>query len=510
MPLLTIGFPTYNRAWYLKRAIETIISTDVFQKTQDVEIVVSDNCSTDETEKICREFTTRYPDKIFYHKQNTPLFPDDNMLKPMDYAHGEFVKINNDIYGFKPGILDKTVALLKAHRSADFIFFLNNSLPTKQELIRCFNYDEIAETVSFYSTWIGCFCMKRATFKAMKDPLRYSKLRFPTPDILARLVEEGKEVLVYNEPQFEQNLPPKKGARYNCAETFGRDYLFVLAQHLNKPNGISKKMWNQERRKILHHANYYYFDLVDSFTFQKTGYLKYMLTYYKFDPIFWLHYAKYLFLSHFLISKKGPNHEYNHFNFLCFRWDSKRNIKKLWRKRNKHNRTTLMSEDFLNHIHVKADTTGALCVSGNPASRNQLFIGNNCHISDGVKFILSLPGKRQLLLNRQGFDGEISFENITLQDDVWIGDNVLIYPGVTIGQGSIIKPGAVVTEDIPPYAIVSGHPALVESYRFSQDLIKKLCTLDFDKNLSHIQEYASRIITSENIDTVCEDKSDDK
>ena len=510
MPLLTIGFPTYNRAWYLKRAIETIISTDVFQKTNEVEIVISDNCSTDDTEKICHEFTARYPNKIFYYKQTTPLFPDDNMLKPMDYGQGEFVKINNDIYGFKPGILEKTVALLKAHRSADFVFFLNDSLPTKQELTRCYNYDEIAETVSFYSTWIGCFCMKRATFKAMKDPLRYSKLRFPTPDILARLVEEGKEVLVYNEPQFEQNMPPKKGARYNCAETFGRDYLFVLAQHLNKPNGISKKMWKQEKRKILHHANYYYFDTLHQYTFQKTGYLKYMLTYYKFDPIFWLNYLKYFFLSYFAMSKKGPNREYNHFNFLCFHWDVKRNIKKLWRKRNPHNSTTLLSEDFLNHIHVKDGTTGALCVSGNPASRDKLFIGHNCHISDQVKFILTLPENSQLLLNSQGFNSKLSFQSITVQDDVWIGDNALIYPGVTIGQGSIIKPGAVVTEDIPPYAIVSGHPARVEIFRFSQELIKKLCTLDFDTNREQIQQYAARLITPENIDAVCKGNTHDK
>ena len=57
---------------------------------------------------------------------------------------------------------------------------------------------------------------------------------------------------------------------------------------------------------------------------------------------------------------------------------------------------------------------------------------------------------------QQGFDTE---RPVTIDDDVWIGDRVLILAGVHVGKGAIIGAGAVVTKDVPPYAIVGGNPA---------------------------------------------------
>lgn len=50
---------------------------------------------------------------------------------------------------------------------------------------------------------------------------------------------------------------------------------------------------------------------------------------------------------------------------------------------------------------------------------------------------------------------------VVIGDDVWICDRVIILPGVTVGNGSILAAGAVVTHDVPPYAIVGGVPARV-------------------------------------------------
>lgn len=55
------------------------------------------------------------------------------------------------------------------------------------------------------------------------------------------------------------------------------------------------------------------------------------------------------------------------------------------------------------------------------------------------------------------------FENapVVIEDDVWLGINVVVLKGITIGEGSIIGAGAVVTKDIPPYSIAVGNPAKV-------------------------------------------------
>lgn len=65
---------------------------------------------------------------------------------------------------------------------------------------------------------------------------------------------------------------------------------------------------------------------------------------------------------------------------------------------------------------------------------------------------------------QQGFQNE---EPVVIEDDVWIGARVLILPGIKVGKGAILAAGAVVTKDVPEYAIVGGNPARVIKSRIS-------------------------------------------
>lgn len=58
-------------------------------------------------------------------------------------------------------------------------------------------------------------------------------------------------------------------------------------------------------------------------------------------------------------------------------------------------------------------------------------------------------------------------------NDVWIGTNVVVLRGVNIGNGAVVAAGAVVTKDVPPYAIVGGVPARIIKYRFDAEIIEK-------------------------------------
>ena len=86
----------------------------------------------------------------------------------------------------------------------------------------------------------------------------------------------------------------------------------------------------------------------------------------------------------------------------------------------------------------------------------------------------SFAGKKMAV---KPFDGESGMTEIG--NDVWIGDRVVIMSGVKIGDGAIIAAGAVVTKDVPPYAVVGGIPARVIKYRFDESTIRRLLDLQW-------------------------------
>lgn len=70
--------------------------------------------------------------------------------------------------------------------------------------------------------------------------------------------------------------------------------------------------------------------------------------------------------------------------------------------------------------------------------------------------------RRDIPMRLQGYQ---KFPPVRIEDDVWIGACAIILPGITIGRGAIIAAGAVVTKDVPPYAICGGNPARVIKFR---------------------------------------------
>lgn len=106
---------------------------------------------------------------------------------------------------------------------------------------------------------------------------------------------------------------------------------------------------------------------------------------------------------------------------------------------------------------------------------NNIIIGNMCQINERVYIQSAKIGNYVLIAPNTSILGKFhGFENVdipmalqgvtrdippVIEDDVWIGRNVVIMPGVIVGKGSIIGSNAVVTKNIEPYSIVGGVPA---------------------------------------------------
>lgn len=63
---------------------------------------------------------------------------------------------------------------------------------------------------------------------------------------------------------------------------------------------------------------------------------------------------------------------------------------------------------------------------------------------------------------------------VTIGNDCWIGERVSIVGGCSIGDGAVVLTGAVVTKDVPPYAVVGGVPAKILKYRYDEDTVNWL------------------------------------
>ncbi len=91
-----------------------------------------------------------------------------------------------------------------------------------------------------------------------------------------------------------------------------------------------------------------------------------------------------------------------------------------------------------------------------------LIIGENVSISTGTWMVTGTHDMNDPLFPD-------NYRPIVIGDHAWIGVRATLLAGVTIGEGAVVMAGAVVTRDVPPYAVVGGVPARVVSQRKLQD-----------------------------------------
>lgn len=105
------------------------------------------------------------------------------------------------------------------------------------------------------------------------------------------------------------------------------------------------------------------------------------------------------------------------------------------------------------------------------------FSPDNCKFQNGGSFATHDVGFEQF----RCVDKERKLA-VQIGNDVWIGFRATLIGGITIGDGAMILAGAVVTKDVPPYAIVGGVPAKVLRYRYSEEDIKWLLSIKWWDN----------------------------
>jgi virginiamycin A acetyltransferase len=116
-----------------------------------------------------------------------------------------------------------------------------------------------------------------------------------------------------------------------------------------------------------------------------------------------------------------------------------------------------------------------------PGGTARLQIGRFCSIADGVEIMLGGNHRMDWIttypfpefgstwsLASPRNDHQTTRGDVTIGHDVWLGSQCMILSGVSIGHGAVVGARAVVTRNVPPYAIVAGNPARIIRMRFDE------------------------------------------
>lgn len=390
-PILSICIPTYNRCGLLYFTLKSIVEQDIFKNTNDVEIVVSDNCSTDFTEQIVKVFTNQHPTKIKYNKNETNIV-DKNFEKVLSLASGEVLKLHNDNFLFNEGSLEKIVDKIK-ELSADkpMIFFSNgNSRVLESKL--CSNLNEFVDAASYLTTWIAAFSIWKEDFDNYEGFAKNSDTLLTQTDVLLNMCAKGKKMYVFDEKIFNGYGALKKGG-YNISKIFGKNYLTYLNKYVQE-GLIDEQIYEKEKRALLlNHIIPMKFSTSlreKGWVFKNDGYWRHLAGFY------W--YNAYFYTSVFKIFRHLLDAELN----LIGRKLNKKSYQKYWRKRNEHNSTTIDEKADSTKVFVGKNAKGHIKVISSQNESEVLIIDNDAIIEEGTVFnlknepLIIFPNPKQL------------------------------------------------------------------------------------------------------------------
>lgn len=187
---------------------------------------------------------------------------------------------------------------------------------------------------------------------------------------------------------------------------------------------------------------------------------------------------------------------------------SRLNFSMLWRKHANNGN----ANNYCPNVSVGRHTYGVkkrTVFSEFSPNQPPVSIGNFCSIASGVVILANADHPTQLpsiypfrsaLYPKEKKPGKsslnldvISRGPVEIGHDVWIGAHAIILSGVSIGTGAVIGAGAVVTKDIPTYAIAVGNPARVVRYRFEPEIIEQLLKSEWwllpDETIQELEPY---------------------
>lgn len=310
-PIFSICIPTYNRAEIIGSTIDKIVHDKYFDDR--VELVISDNKSTDGTAEIVKKYTQKYPNvKYFCNEENVR---DKNFWIALNHATGKYLKLQNDYYAFTENGLGLILNKIEQYEGKN-IFFTNDNIHTmkvKSDL-QGSGINDYMRIVSSYATCINNFGIWREDLKLIQNPFRFNEFMLNQVDWTYQLITCKPEFVIINDKvnsvsQRVSHQSIKRHVKYNWFQVHIQNYFDILYNYMDSqfvnqisPNGevLTKETIHKDKDNCIRHFhndfNIAFVCPLENYDFDKKVSSKILLKYCGDIPRLYLYYASIPFL----------------------------------------------------------------------------------------------------------------------------------------------------------------------------------------------------------------------
>ncbi|MBT8547954.1 glycosyltransferase family 2 protein [Polynucleobacter paneuropaeus] len=262
-PLITIAIPTYNRLEILSNTLALLAKQDGFYD-DDVEIVISDNCSPIDPTPMLREFEKSHGRPVVIHRNIANEGIDGNIHRVADLASGYYILFMSDDDILLPGTLRRMKILVR--ENPDLLFCFMNCYPFRecfdplkmvppiikidQTLVTQSN-DRFVETIGIWSTFVSAFFVERLAWINIQDRTRFIGTDIYLTHVLFRLLSEGSQRIkvVTAEPLIAAR--DAFTGSFRIAHAFGFNFMRLLLEDAPLL-GFSKRTMRAIKLNVMH------------------------------------------------------------------------------------------------------------------------------------------------------------------------------------------------------------------------------------------------------------------
>lgn len=244
VPILSICIPTYNRSEHLRKTLDSIIRQKEFA-TKQVEIVISDNASTDNTEIVAREYCERYSN-IFYYKNEKNII-DRNLPLVISRATGIYRKLCNDTMEFNDGAVEMLLSILKNNIDKKPVIFWGSSIETIKRDIVTSTLNDAIDKISYWATSISCFGVWAEDFEYNEDGC--DKCLWQVPN-LYNAIEKKKETFICAKEFYTIQGVKNKDLSYGLYKVFYTNFLGFVTEKCQN-GSVTDKTYSKIKKDLL-------------------------------------------------------------------------------------------------------------------------------------------------------------------------------------------------------------------------------------------------------------------